>query len=86
VNTGSNLAESSKEGYGLKSAVSSMMMMMVVVMIMMNRIYYDRLSNLELHYKQWDIIIIIYLNCKWVLPGVSGTTIGQHTNNTHHTK
>jgi hypothetical protein len=30
--------------------------------------------------------IIIYLNCKWVSTGGSGTTIGQHTKNTHHTK
>jgi hypothetical protein len=52
VNIGSNLAESSKEGYGTKSALVSTMMMMM----MMNRIYYDRLSNLELHYKEWDMV------------------------------
>jgi hypothetical protein len=47
------MAESSTEGYGSKSAVLSVSMMM---MMMMNIIYYDRLSNLELHYKEWSMI------------------------------
>jgi hypothetical protein len=31
-------------------------------------------------------IIIIYYTANGFLPGGSSTTIGQHTNNTHHTK
>jgi hypothetical protein len=41
-------------------------------------------SDKTLHY--YIIVVFIYFNCKWVLPGGSGTTIRHNTQTTHVTQ